>query len=115
MDSLWLYKENATRQEMEKLKTEIETITGFAMSLDVYKWLVFLESKQYKSVTIANRYFGEYENGKLKIRGIETRRHDTPVFFKKCQMEILELFAGANNIEQIRDLLPSVITDGFRL
>jgi DNA polymerase-2 len=106
VDSLWLYKKGATREEMEKVKDEIETMTGFVMSLDVYKWLVFMESKQDKNIPVANRYFGAFENGKLKLRGIETRRHDTPTFFKKCQMEILDLFATADNIEEVRDRLP---------
>ena len=106
VDSLWLYKKGAAREEMEKVKAEIEIMTGFAMSLDVYKWLVFMESKQDKDIPVANRYFGAFENGKLKLRGIETRRHDTPTFFKKCQMEILELFATADNIKQVQDLLP---------
>lgn len=33
-------------------------------------------------VPVANRYFGAFQYGKLKLRGIEVRRHDTPLFFK---------------------------------
>jgi len=109
VDSLWLYKKDATREQMEKLQSEIEHMTGFSMSLDVYKWLVFLESKQDKDIPVANSYFGAFENGHLKIRGIELRRHDTPRFFKRCQMEILCLMATANNESEIRKLMPKVI------
>ncbi|HUL51646.1 MAG TPA: DNA polymerase domain-containing protein [Verrucomicrobiae bacterium] len=109
VDSLWLYKKGATREQMEKLQSEIEYMTGFSMSLDVYKWLVFLESKQDKDIPVANSYFGAFENGHLKIRGIELRRHDTPRFFKRCQMEILCLMATANNESEIRELMPQVI------
>src|SRR5262249_18011725 len=91
VDSLWIYKKGATKKEMLKLKSEIEQKTGFDMSLNVYKWLVFPSSKENETMPIANRYFGAFEDGKLKMRGIELRRHDTPWFFKRCQMEILQL------------------------
>ena len=58
------------------------------------------------SLPVANRYFGTYRSGELKIRGIEARRHDTPTLFKRCQTEILELLAKANSIEEARALVP---------
>ena len=109
VDSLWLYKKGSTRKEHEKLRDEIVQATGFDMSLDVYKWLVFLSSKEDEMVPVANRYFGAFDTGKLKIRGIETRRHDTPMLFKKCQMEILSLMATAANISQVQGLMPQVV------
>jgi len=109
VDSLWLYKKGATRAECENIKHDIEKKTGFDMSLDIYKWLVFLPSKEDEMIPVANRYFGAFESGKLKIRGIEARRHDTPLFFNRCQLEILRLLATAENIEQVRNLLPQAI------
>ncbi len=109
VDSLWLYKKGSTRKEHEQLRDEIAHATGFDMSLDVYKWLVFLSSKEDETIPVANRYFGAFDTGKLKIRGTETRRHDTPMFFKKCQMEILVLMATANNISKVQDLMPQVL------
>lgn len=106
VDSLWLYKKAATRAECENIKHDIEKKTGFDMSLDIYKWLVFLPSKEDEMVPVANRYFGAFESGKLKIRGIEARRHDTPQFFKRCQMEILDLIATANSISEVQSLMP---------
>ncbi len=106
VDSLWLYKNGAKREEMLKLKAEIERKTDFEMSLDEYKWIVFLYSKKDESLPVANRYFGAFKDDRLKIRGIELRRHDTPWFFKRCQMEILRLLARGNNIKEVRQLLP---------
>lgn len=109
VDSLWLYKKGATRAECENVRRDIEKKTGFDMSLDIYKWLVFLPSKEDEMVPVANRYFGAFESGKLKIRGIETRRHDTPLFFKRCQKEILELMATASSIPEVKGLMPQVL------
>ncbi len=60
-------------------------------------------------VPVANRYFGAFESGKLKVRGIELRRHDTPLFFKHCQEEILQLMATGNDICEVKSLMPQVI------
>ena len=106
VDSLWLYKKDSTKNDMEKLKAEIEKKTGFEMSLDIYKWIVFVSSKEDDIIPVANRYFGAFEDGKLKLRGIELRRHDTPWFFKRCQMEILRILATGNNLKEVRQLLP---------
>lgn len=103
VDSLWLEKRGAGREDYETLRREIEAETGFAISFEgVYKWIAFLPSKMEAGVPVINQYFGVYEDGRLKVRGIEARRHDTPPFFSKCQLEILELLAGAGTVEEAR-------------
>ena len=109
VDSLWIYKKGATKTDLQRVGNEIEKETGFETLLDIYKWIVFLHSKGDESLPIANRYFGAFEDGRLKVRGIELRRHDTPLFFKKCQLEILRLIAAANNLDEARKLLPEVV------
>ena len=93
VDSLWMYKKNSTIHEYDMLRDAIAKRTGFDLSLDVYNWIVFLPSKNNIKLPVANRYFGANKDGELKLRGIETRRRDTPQFFKQCQTDILELFA----------------------
>jgi len=101
VDSLWLKKEGASKGDFEKLRREIEAETKFAISFEgIYKWIAFLPSKVNAGVPVLNQYFGAYQDGKLKVRGIEVRRHDTPAFFSKCQLEILELLAGAGTVEE---------------
>jgi DNA polymerase-2 len=103
VDSLWLYKENSTIHDYEKIRNTIATKTGFDLSLDVYNWIVFLPSKNNAALPVANRYFGANKNGKLKLRGIETRRRDTPKFFKQCQTDILNLFAKCKTVSEIKE------------
>ena len=102
VDSIWIHKDNATKNEYKKLRDKIAKEMGFDLSLDVYSWIVFLSSKNNKVVPIPNRYFGRKQNGKIKIRGIETRRHDTPKFFKDCQLEILNLFSSYKTISDVK-------------
>jgi DNA polymerase elongation subunit (family B) len=36
-------------------------------------------------------------------------RHDTPVFFRKFQQEVLEIMSKGNNINEVKALLPKVV------
>lgn len=99
IDSLWVKKERAGRDDYLKLKSDIESETGFTMSFEgIYKWIAFLPSKIDAQIPVLNRYFGAYQNGELKVRGIEARRHDTPPAFAKYQMEILRVLAKADSV-----------------
>jgi DNA polymerase elongation subunit (family B) len=101
VDSLWLKKEGAGEEDFQRLRREIEAETKFAISFEgIYKWIAFLPSKVNAGVPVLNQYFGAYWDGRIKVRGIEARRHDTPAFFSKCQLEILELLARAETVEE---------------
>jgi DNA polymerase-2 len=43
-----------------------------------YRWIVFLPSKIHPNVGVLNRYYGVMERGKIKVRGLDIRRRDTP-------------------------------------
>jgi DNA polymerase I len=103
VDSLWVRKGGATKGDYLELKTETESKTGFAMSFEgVYKWVAFLPSKAEPGVPVLNRYFGAYHDGSLKVRGIEARRHDTPLALTRCQMDILKAMAQADSVSGVR-------------
>lgn len=102
VDSLWIQKNGAVPKDYMKIKNQIEKETGFGMSCDLYNWIAFLPSKKTKKIPVPNRYFGALQDGTLKIRGIEARRHDTPNFFKACQLEILTLFSRRKTINDIK-------------
>lgn len=103
IDSLWIYKNDATPEEYIAIAKEIEAHTGFRLTVEgIYKWIVFLPSKVYSKNQVANRYFGAFYSGELKVRGIELRRHDTPAYFKKCQQEMLTELATCDNAGKLR-------------
>ncbi|PWU79791.1 MAG: hypothetical protein DLM72_15670 [Candidatus Nitrosopolaris wilkensis] len=123
VDSIWLKKSDGLATTVGtpttvspeyhdnyfKLKDVLEQKVGFAISFEgIYKWIVFLNSKINCQLPVANRYFGAFEDGSLKIRGVEARRHDTPPIFYKCQNEILELMAIGNDFKEIRKSIPAV-------
>jgi DNA polymerase, archaea type len=111
IDSLFVKKKpDATcQQQYMKLKEEVEKATNFEISYEgEYKWIAFLSSKSNPKVGVPNRYFGCYQDGTIKDRGIETRRHDTPAYLSRFQGEILEIMAQGNDIKEVKALMPKV-------
>ena len=103
VDSLWVKKADAGRDAYLQLKSEIEAETGFPMSFEgIYKWVTFLPSKVNANLPVLNRYFGAYQNGELKVRGIEARRRDTPLALAKCQMQILRILVKADSFDEAK-------------
>jgi DNA polymerase elongation subunit (family B) len=103
------HQQEQQQQQYMKLKEEIEKATNFEISYEgEYKWIAFLPSKSNPMVGVPNRYFGCYQDGTIKDRGIETRRHDTPAYFSRFQREILEIMAQGNSISQVRARMPEV-------
>jgi len=54
------------------------------------------------NVGVLNRYYGTMENGKIKVRGLEVRRRDTPPFVYSAQIRMLEVLADAKNSTEFR-------------
>ena len=73
-----------------------------------YRWIVFLPSKQ-TGVGALNRYYGVFDSGKIKVRGIELRQRNTPKFLKNIQHAMLKVLSKANNTEEFHKLLPAAI------
>jgi DNA polymerase I len=105
VDSLWLSKRGAREEHYAELCEQIEAETGFEISLEgIYKWIVFLPSKMHPSNQVANRYFGCFERtNEIKARGIEARRHDTPLYFKRCQNEILKELSACSSLAELQE------------
>src|SRR3989441_2449054 len=110
VDSFWLRKPKATREEYEDLCTIIREKLGLPISFEgVYKWIVFLSSKIDSKVGVLNRYYGIFEDGTLKVRGIDLRRHDTPEIVRKCQEKMLKTFTEARDSGEFRLLIPRTL------
>lgn len=125
VDSIWVKKEERENNaisikggqqkyyydDCRELKESIHRETGFDISFEgIYKWIVFVNSKikNHRHLPVPNRYFGVFEDGILKVRGIEERRHDTPPLLSKCQSEILEIMATGDNVNEVKTLMPKV-------
>ncbi len=113
VDSIWVQEKDVQKHtkhdNYEALKKAIEIETGFDISLEgIYKWIAFVPSKNSDIVGVPNRYFGVFEDGTLKLRGIEARRHDTPIFFSKYQQLILNMLAEGDSVNDVKMIFPKI-------
>ena len=110
VDGMWVQKPGSrAAQDFQPLLDEIKARTSLPIALDgIYKWVAFLSSRWNKKIAVPNRYFGVFQNGEIKTRGIETRRHDTPAFIRETQMQILEALAKASDAKELKDRLPEI-------
>ncbi|MCZ6530054.1 MAG: hypothetical protein O6949_06950 [Chloroflexi bacterium] len=110
VDGLWIQREGADQADYDRLLNRIRTQTGLRVALEgIYSWLAFLPSRTEPRVAVANRYFGAYEDGSVKVRGVEARRHDTPPFIRNAQLEMLALLSQARGINGFRAAVPRVV------
>jgi DNA polymerase-2 len=112
VDGMWVKKAAAkTTADFQPLLNEILERTGLPIALDgVYRWVAFLPSKVDIRIPVANRYFGVFQSGEIKARGIELRRRDTPVFIRETQQAMLAILAKAPAAEGLPEVLTEVQT-----
>jgi DNA polymerase-2 len=103
VDSLYVQKEGATREDYEQLTKEIEQRTLLPIAVEaLYRYVVFLPSRQFEDIPVPNRFFAVSEEGELKVRGLESRRHDTPPLVVRMQKEVLAILSEAHDEESYR-------------
>ena len=110
VDSLFVSRPGASREDFQRLANEIEKETRLPMDLEnLYGWFAFLSSRQNPNLSVANRFYGIAANGEHKIRGIALRRGDTCRFIANTQRGVLEILAKETNCAKLVDLLPEVL------
>jgi DNA polymerase-2 len=75
----------------------------------VFKWVAFPSSRRDKRVPIPNQYFGAFQDGTLKYRGIELRRRDTTTWVRKVQLAALQIMAQADTMEELSESVTDVL------
>ena len=109
-DSLWIRKKGLREEELPDLCRKISEATGMTMNLEgVYQWMAFLPSKGNPESPVANRYFGLFKNGKIKARGLSSRRGDMPRLIQEAQLRMLEVLAEAKDTNDYRSKIPRIL------
>ena len=103
-DALWITKPGMTRAEVLALCDEIGKAAEAPIELEgIYKWVVFLPSKTSPDFPVATRYFGAFEDGKIKARGLVFRRDDTPPLIKEAQEKMLQVLSSCKDSQEYRE------------
>ncbi|MCL4503381.1 MAG: hypothetical protein M1438_16270 [Deltaproteobacteria bacterium] len=105
------------KTELAELCQKISAATGVKLALEgVYRWICFMPSKQDPKRPVATRYFGVFEDGSLKIRGLALRRRDTPPFVRRAQEALLAKLSEAVTPADLMALKPELeeMAEGLR-
>ncbi len=104
VDGLWVKQDGFTRPEdFQPLLEEVAARTSLPVALDgVYRWVAFLPSRLDARLPVPNRYFGVFQDGSVKARGIDLRRRDSAPFIADVQREMLRCLARAGTPEALR-------------
>jgi DNA polymerase-2 len=110
VDSLWLHKPGATREDYELLAQTISTRTNLPIAVEgVYRWIGFFPSRVNPNMPVHNQFAGLFETGEMKLRGIEIRRSDAPLVVKRAQADILKCFSEAKTIAELHEAIPAAL------
>ena len=110
VDSMWLSKPGAGDSDYSELAAKIEKELGLPLSFEArYKWIVFLNSRMNPSEPVLNRYYGVFQDGTIKTRGIELRRHDTPEIVNRCQEKMVEVLSKASDCREFMAAIPRAL------
>jgi DNA polymerase elongation subunit (family B) len=108
IDSLWV---KATKKDADPFKLSRMISKKIGIKIDVegqYKWIVFLPSKQF-DVGALNRYYGLFTTNELKVRGIELRQRNTPVFLREVQKRMLTVLKKAHTSQEVYQHIPHAV------
>jgi DNA polymerase, archaea type len=110
VDSLWLKKENSSIEHCRNYCREVSAKIDVPLHFESrYRWIVFLSSKMHPKIGVLNRYYGVMEDGKVKVRGIEVRRGDTPRFIFDAQMDMIQALALAVSVKEFYAKIPDAL------
>ena len=103
VDGLWVKKTGCREApDFQPLLEEIAARTSLPIALDgVYRWVAFLSSRLDARLPVPNRYFGVFQDGSVKARGIDLRRRDSAPFVADVQLEMLHYLAHAENPDDL--------------
>jgi len=110
VDSLWLQKPGAKREDYEQLAHTIGEQTGLPIVLEgLYRWIGFLPSRVNPRMPVHNQFVGLFDDGRMKVRGLEVRRSDAPLIVKRAQTEILQKLSQGQTIAELQAMIPEVL------
>ena len=111
VDGLWVQKGGCREPaDFQPLLEEVAARTSLPISLDgVYRWVAFLPSRVDDRLPVPNRYFGVFQDGSIKARGIDLRRRDAAPFVADVQREMLLCLARGQSPADLQRQVPEAV------
>jgi DNA polymerase elongation subunit (family B) len=105
-DAVFIKRKNARvgANQSENMVNVLREVTGLPISVEHnFRFLVLLPLEASEKIEALKQYYGVTHEGKLVVRGLELRRHDTPDLVKQFQTELLSVLFDCKSKEEIID------------
>src|SRR5262249_40359840 len=110
VDSLWVVKPGAVRADYDRLAQAITERTGLSIGVGgSHHWIGFLPSRVNPLMPVPNQFVGLFDDGAMKIRGIEIRRSDAPFLVKRAQAQVLHCLSQARTLAELHERIPQAL------
>ena len=111
VDGLWVQKDGCREpSDFQPLLEEVAARTSLPISLDgIYRWVAFSPSRVDDRLPVPNRYFGVFQDGSIKARGIDLRRRDSAPFVADVQREMLRCLARVQSPADLQRQVPEAV------
>ena len=103
-DSVFIKNSNGitATDQYETIVNTLRKETGLPISIEHdFKFLVQLPLEANEKIEALKQYYGVTSEGKLVVRGVEIRKHDTPNLIKQVQTELLSTLFDCKNVKEI--------------
>ena len=99
-----------TTDQYEKTVNVLRKETGLPVSIEHnFKFLILLPLEDSEKIEALKQYYGVTHEGKLVVRGVEIRRHDTPNLIKQFQTGLLSTLFDCKDIEEVIAILSNYL------
>jgi DNA polymerase elongation subunit (family B) len=103
-DSVFI-KTNTGTKTIDKYSQVVAALhreIGLPISIEQdFKFLILLPLEASEKIEALKQYYGITHEGELVVRGIESRRHDTPKLIKQFQIELLYTLFNCKDTEEV--------------
>lgn len=112
VDSLYIQNSKGVspelfRKDCEDICKRIEEAVKIPIIIEgIYNFIVIMPSRANPRVPTLTHYWGIYDNGVPKYRGIDIRRRDTPKIVKSAQKEMIDVFLDVKTVDQFMAKVP---------
>lgn len=81
------------KRSVQEIAQKTQIPINFSLNQDYFDFICFLPTKEDPEIGALNRYWGVKPDKRMKVRGIELRRHDAPPFIKQFQKRLMQNIA----------------------
>ncbi len=105
VDSVWIKpKDEFVLEKVLDFAKRVSEETKIPMDYNGrYRWFVIPSSMTVDELAPINHYWGVFENGRVKVRGLATRRHDSCNYIERFQNEVIQFMSKANSMPEFMD------------